>query len=114
MMRGSVTLCGKCGRIGGQQIQFAGPELFDEFTEPAHALGVEPVIPVSPLFAGCYQAGLLQEQQVLGHRGAADREMRGQLPDCLFMAGEKMQQPSPVRLRGNLQGIQHMQYVSDH
>ena len=69
--------------------------------------GVEPVVPVPALFAGSHQAGLLQQQQVLGHRGAANREMGGQLPDRLFVAGEKMQQASPVRLRSNLQGIQH-------
>ncbi len=33
--------------------------------------------------------------------------MGGQLPDRLFAAGEKMQQASTVRLRSNLQGIQH-------
>ncbi|MET3919929.1 hypothetical protein ABIB26_000855 [Arthrobacter sp. UYEF20] len=38
--------------------------------------------------------------------------MSGQLPDRLFLACQKMQQPPPVRLRGNLQGIQHTQYVS--
>ncbi len=107
MLQRTVTLRGQCGRIGGQQIQFVGPELFDKYTKPAHSHWIEPVIPVSSLFAGRYQAGLLQEQQVLGHRGAADREMSGQFPDCLFMAREKMQQPSPVRLRGDLQGIQH-------
>lgn len=33
--------------------------------------------------------------------------MGGQLPDRLFVAGEKMQQASPIRLRSNLQSIQH-------
>ena len=40
--------------------------------------------------------------------------MGGQLPDRLFVAGEKMQQASPIRLRSNLQGIQHKEYVSSH
>ena len=114
MLRRPVTLGGKCGGIRCQQIQFVGPELFDKVTQPAHAAWVESVVPVPALFAGRYQAGLLQEQQVLGHRGAADREMGGQLPDSLFVAGEKMQQASPIRLRSNLQGIQHKEYVSGH
>ena len=33
--------------------------------------------------------------------------MGGQFPDRLLTAGEKMQQASPIRLRSNLQGIQH-------
>ncbi len=40
--------------------------------------------------------------------------MGGQFPDRLFVAGKKMQQASPVRLRSNLQGIQHNEYVSSH
>lgn len=60
MLRGPVALCSKGGRVRGQQIQFVGPELFDEFTEPAHSRWIEPVVPVAPLFAGRYQTCLLQ------------------------------------------------------
>ncbi len=60
MLRRPVTLCGKRGRIRCQQIQFIGPELFDKFTEPAHSLWVEPVVPVPSLLAGSYQAGLFE------------------------------------------------------
>lgn len=37
-----------------------------------------------------------------------------QFPDRLFMGSEEMQQASPIRLRSNLQGIQHNKYVSGH
>ena len=60
MFRGSLALRGHFRGVGGQQIQFVGPELLDEFTQPAHAPGVEPVVPVPPFFAGTHEPGLLQ------------------------------------------------------
>jgi hypothetical protein len=33
--------------------------------------------------------------------------MGGQLPHRLFLACQEVQQPTPVRLGGDLQGIQH-------
>ena len=101
------TVPGQLGGICGQQVQLVRPELLDQRTEPAHALGIEPVIPVPPLFAGSHQACLLEQQQVLGDCGAADREVGGQLPHRLFLACQKMQKPTPVRLRCDLQGVQH-------
>lgn len=112
MLRGALPLGGKCGRIRGQQIQFTGPKLLDKVTEPGHTCRVKPVIPVAPFFAGRHQAGLFQQQQVLGHGRPAHGEMSGQFPDRLLLAGEKMQKASPVRLRSYLQRIQHQRYVS--
>lgn len=77
------------------------PEAFDKAPEPGHALGVKPVVPVPSFFAGCYQPGLLQQQQMLGHSRTAHREMCGQLADRLFLARQKMQKTAPVWLRGN-------------
>ena len=102
-----MTLHRHGGCIRCQQIQFVRPELFDKVAEPGHACGVEPVVPVAPLFAGGYKPGLLQQEQVLGHCGAAHSELRGQLANRLFLARQELQETAPVRLRSNLQGIQH-------
>ena len=107
-----MSLPGQCCGIGSQQIQFVSPELCDQFTKPAHARGVESVVPVPPVLAGRHQTGLLQQQQVLGDSRPTRREVSGQLPDRLFLPGQKMQQPPPVRHRGNLQNIQHKNYVN--
>lgn len=107
LLRGAGTLAGQCCGVGRQQIQFVGPELLDEIPKSAHARGVEAVVPVPPLFAGSHQSRLLKQQQVLGDSGAADREVGGELPHRLFAACQKVEQPTTVRLRGDLQGIQH-------
>lgn len=65
MLRRSLTLRGQGGGIGGQQIQFVGPELLDKITQPAHSPGVQPVVPVSPFLTRSHQPGLLQQQQML-------------------------------------------------
>jgi len=111
LRRASALGCQFCC-IGDQKIQFIGPELLDEFTQPAHAPWVELVEPVPPFFAGSHQSGLLQEQQVLGYSRTAHRKVRGQLPYSLFPARQEVQQPAPIRLCGYLQSIQHKKYVS--
>lgn len=110
----SATLFGQRGCIGSQQIQLVGPELFNQLPEPAHAFGIQPVVPVPALFPRGHQAGLLEQEQMLGDGGTADCEMGGQLPHRLFALSQQMQQPAPVWLRSNLQGIQHKEYVSRH
>src|SRR3546814_11847335 len=70
------------------------PELLDEIPKRAHAHGVEAVVPVPPLLARSHQAGLLQQQQVLGDRGAADREVGGELPHRLFAACQEVEEPT--------------------
>jgi len=107
VLRGSGALAGQCRGVGRQQVQFVGPELLDEIPKRAHAHGVEAVVPVPSVLARSHEAGLLQQQQVLGNSGAADREVGGELPHRLFAACQKMQQPTAVRFRGDLQGIQH-------
>lgn len=82
---------GQRGGIRGQQIQFVCPELLDKATEPGHACRVKPVVPVAALFAGSYEPGLLQQQQVLGHCGPTHSELGGQFSDGLFLAHQKLQ-----------------------
>lgn len=114
LLRWAVPPFGKRSRIGGQQVQFVCPELRHKFTEVAHPLGIEPVVPVPPFLACSDQARFLQQQQVLRDGGAADLEVRGQIADRLLAAGQEMEQPTPIGLSSYLQGIQHIQYVSDH
>src|ERR687888_1200641 len=73
--------------VGGQGL---GPEALELGAKRLQAVGVEPVDAARSERPGGDQPRLLQDLEVLGDGGPADRQLAGELADGLRMRGEAL------------------------
>jgi hypothetical protein len=106
----SAALCSQraLGCVLGHQpeaLRGVAPDLLEVLLDRAQPLSAQVVDPAGTPGLLRDQAGLLQQPQVPGHRGTADRQRGGDLADRLVALAEQAQDVTPVRVAERLERI---------
>src|SRR5580700_5392425 len=89
---------------GLERLQRRVPEALEVVPQPGEAVGVQAVDAARPNLYAAHQSGVLQDFEVLGDGGPADRQQRGEVDDGGGPLSELLEDGPPGRIAQGAEG----------